>query len=235
MKLLTACLTLLTFAQAHLASAQRSVSEALSNTNANNIERPVPPSIKQPHEQIVVPQTGAMIRRPSQYETTRFPSRFVYLNGSNISSVRDQELENVTLKIDAQGNIHILAPHYEVSQDPSYHPLMPGELPRFPKERFNIDGLPQGKYSKDPLTGQSTPLEAAAPLAPMAPVAPLAPQASAKEKDIAPPPVPNAAQQGAPSVPQAAPAQPAPSQPGSAQPAPAPQGGDPLPENKPTR
>ena len=88
-------------------------------------------------------------RKSLPYEpSTVFPARSLFLNGVNIGSVRDQELENVTVKIDAEGNIHLFAPHYDVREDTSYHPLMPQELPRFPKAGPVPEGLPQGPYSK---------------------------------------------------------------------------------------
>ena len=39
----------------------------------------------------------------------------VYLNGVDISGVRNQTFENATVRIDAQGNVHIDAPGYAVA------------------------------------------------------------------------------------------------------------------------
>jgi hypothetical protein len=47
----------------------------------------------------------------------------VFLNGVDISSVKNQRLENVTISIDAKGDISIEAPHYQVHEQRSYEPL----------------------------------------------------------------------------------------------------------------
>lgn len=99
---------------------------------------------------IQVGQGMAPQRQQPSYETTRFPTRLVYLNGQNITATKNQTLENVSVRIDEMGNIHLTAPHYEIATDSSYHPLLPSELPRFPKDQIRIDGLPQGVFSKDP-------------------------------------------------------------------------------------
>lgn len=65
--------------------------------------------------------------------TTDFPARMVYLNGRNVSSVREQQLESVNVNIDANGNIHIMAPHYEVQESTHYRPLFAKDLPKFNK------------------------------------------------------------------------------------------------------
>lgn len=88
-------------------------------------------------------------RIPNSYETTRMPARLIYLNGKNVSSLKNQELENVYVKIDEYGNVHMTAPQYEVATDSSYHPLLPSELPRFPKDKIQIENLPQGVFSKE--------------------------------------------------------------------------------------
>ena len=96
------------------------------------------------------PSTSALPGRKSlpAEPSTMFPARSIFLNGMNIGSVRDQDLENVTVKIDGQGNIHLIAPHYDVREDTSYHPLLPQELPRFPKAGTMPEGMPQGPFSK---------------------------------------------------------------------------------------
>jgi len=43
----------------------------------------------------------------------------VYLNGVNIDGLTDVKFEKTTVRIDAQGNVLIDAPHYKVVQDPS--------------------------------------------------------------------------------------------------------------------
>jgi hypothetical protein len=96
-------------------------------------------------------------RRPfkkESFDTTYASSRILYLNGENINSVRNETLENVTVEIDDNGNIHIQGPQYEVKSEQSYHPLLPRELPKFKKDQI-YDQLPinQGTYSKQ--TGQT--------------------------------------------------------------------------------
>lgn len=133
--------------------------------HAQNLYQPAPLYMNAPQapqsptmRQVVTPdgraiqlgQGVAQQRMQPAYETTRFPSRMVYLNGQNITATKNQTLDNVTVRIDEMGNIHLTAPHYEIATDSSYHPLLPSELPRFPKDHIRIDGLPQGVFSKDP-------------------------------------------------------------------------------------
>ncbi len=47
----------------------------------------------------------------------------VYLNGVDISSARSQELKNVDVIINEQGEIFLLAPHYQVNEEDTYVPL----------------------------------------------------------------------------------------------------------------
>ncbi len=88
--------------------------------------------------------------RKTLYGTTNFMGKIIYLNGENISAVRDQELDNVHVRIDKAGNIFIDAPQYEVTTQDSYHPLLQQELPRFHKEQnYNQAPLPKATYSKN--------------------------------------------------------------------------------------
>ena len=81
--------------------------------------------------------------------TTDFPARMIYLNGKNVSSVREQTLENVNVRIDAQGNVYISAPHYEVQESTHYRPLLPNEVPKVGKPSPSSDSpLMQGRHSK---------------------------------------------------------------------------------------
>ena len=50
-------------------------------------------------------------------------ARNIYLNGKDISSAKNQIMENVTLQIDRYGNIYIEAPHYEVLEENTFIPL----------------------------------------------------------------------------------------------------------------
>src|SRR4051812_24249722 len=49
--------------------------------------------------------------------------RSVYLNGTDISSARSQELKGVDLVINEKGDIFIIAPHYQVNEEDTYVPL----------------------------------------------------------------------------------------------------------------
>jgi hypothetical protein len=92
-----------------------------------------------------------VVRKPEMREATvtHSPARILLLNGVDISAVRGETLENVTVTIDAAGNVEMVAPHYEVGADTSFHPLLPTELPRLPKERRAPLGMPEGRYRKE--------------------------------------------------------------------------------------
>lgn len=51
------------------------------------------------------------------------PARSIFVNGIDISSARHQEINNVTIRIDGEGNIFIIAPHYQVNEESTYIPL----------------------------------------------------------------------------------------------------------------
>ncbi|MCX6131087.1 MAG: hypothetical protein NTX25_18775 [Proteobacteria bacterium] len=71
--------------------------------------------------------------------------RVIYLNGIDISAAKNQALEQVNVRIDAQGHIYIEAPQYEVQQETSFVPLS-GQMPGHPS-------LPEHK-APGPLTRQ---------------------------------------------------------------------------------
>ena len=50
-------------------------------------------------------------------------ARVIYLNGADISSAKNQSLEQVNVRIDARGNVYIEAPQYEVQQESTFVPL----------------------------------------------------------------------------------------------------------------
>lgn len=50
-------------------------------------------------------------------------ARSLFLNGTDISSIRHHVLENVTIKINGNGDIFIEAPHYQINEESSYMPL----------------------------------------------------------------------------------------------------------------
>lgn len=89
------------------------------------------------------PLMGYRRSKPQMSElTTDFPARMIYLNGKNISTVRDQKMEGVTVRIDANGNVHISAPHYEVQESTHYRPLLPRDVPRVSKPAAAAEEAP---------------------------------------------------------------------------------------------
>ena len=50
-------------------------------------------------------------------------TRVIYLNGVDISSAKNQSLEQVNVRIDSRGQIYIEAPQYEVQQESTFVPL----------------------------------------------------------------------------------------------------------------
>ncbi|MDQ3234613.1 MAG: hypothetical protein M3Q07_22645 [Pseudobdellovibrionaceae bacterium] len=50
-------------------------------------------------------------------------ARVIYLNGADISSAKNQSLEQVNVRIDGRGNVYIEAPQYEVQQESTFVPL----------------------------------------------------------------------------------------------------------------
>lgn len=126
--------------------------------NAPGVERvgsvplPVPQYTSLPLNQnnLRAPRENISFNKKNSFESTYIPNHIIYLNGENISSVRNQDLENVNIQIDKNGNIYIDAPQYQVSVEQSYHPLLPKELPKFKKVNFYEKlSLPQGIYSKE--------------------------------------------------------------------------------------
>lgn len=49
--------------------------------------------------------------------------RSVFLNGLDISGAKNQELKNVDIMINERGDVFIIAPHYQVSEEDTYVPL----------------------------------------------------------------------------------------------------------------
>lgn len=89
------------------------------------------------------PLMGYRRSKPQMSElTTDFPARMIYLNGKNISTVRDQKMDGVTVRIDANGNVHISAPHYEVQESTHYRPLLPRDVPRVSKPAAAAEETP---------------------------------------------------------------------------------------------
>lgn len=57
------------------------------------------------------------------YPVSSSTARVIYLNGADISSAKNQSLEQVNVRIDARGNVYIEAPQYEVQQESTFVPL----------------------------------------------------------------------------------------------------------------
>lgn len=49
--------------------------------------------------------------------------RSIFLNGTDISGARNQVLKNVDIQITDGGDIFIIAPHYQVSEEDAFTPL----------------------------------------------------------------------------------------------------------------
>jgi len=49
--------------------------------------------------------------------------RSIFLNGSDISGARNQQLKNVDVRITENGDIFIVAPHYQVAEEDAFTPL----------------------------------------------------------------------------------------------------------------
>lgn len=55
-------------------------------------------------------------------------ARSIFLNGVDISSAKTQQLKKVDVKIDEKGDIHIMAPHYQVHEENTFVPLSAGRV-----------------------------------------------------------------------------------------------------------
>jgi hypothetical protein len=49
--------------------------------------------------------------------------RSIFLNGSDISGARNQQLKNVDVQISENGDLFIVAPHYQVAEEDAFTPL----------------------------------------------------------------------------------------------------------------
>lgn len=131
-------------------------------------------NIQQPHSQPLPAefmQTARLSKPEACAPTTDFPARMVYLNGRNVSSVREQQLEAVNVSIDSNGNIHITAPHYEVQESTHYRPLFGKDLPKFSK--------PTAQREEPPVQMNNS-AAAAVPSQPEIPVPPISSDDSSK-------------------------------------------------------
>ena len=70
----------------------------------------------------------------------------LFLNGIDISGARGQELKNVDIIIDNQGQIFIVAPHYQVHEEDTYVPLSSLGKATGPTSHRGPVGLSRGGY-----------------------------------------------------------------------------------------
>ncbi|MBC7661394.1 MAG: hypothetical protein H7249_16995 [Chitinophagaceae bacterium] len=75
-------------------------------------------------------------------------SRSVFLNGVDISSTKNQSMQQVNVNIDSQGNVYIEAPHYEAQQETTFVPLG--------RQGLNAGRIPQHR-APGPLPGAQVP------------------------------------------------------------------------------
>ncbi len=83
-------------------------------------------------------------------------TRSVYLNGVDISSAKNQALQQVNLRIDAQGNIYIEAPHYDIQRETSFLPLG-RQLPGQPRHLDHKPPAALNHNSNSPTSGETKP------------------------------------------------------------------------------
>lgn len=50
-------------------------------------------------------------------------ARSIYLNGDDVSSARNAFVEGANIRIDGDGNVFIIAPHYQKKEETTYVPL----------------------------------------------------------------------------------------------------------------
>jgi hypothetical protein len=77
-------------------------------------------------------------------------AKTVYLNGVDVSSVRNTTLKNVTVVVDQKGDVYIEAPHYKVDKESTYLPLSKaGSVDKTPEHQLPTHpNLNQGSYEK---------------------------------------------------------------------------------------
>lgn len=111
----------------------------------------------------------------------------VFLNGVDISSARNQELKNVDVLVNDQGDIFLLAPHYQVNEEDTYVPLS-----QYAQGLGNIAHKPpqtlRGGAQDDQAKGQENPTKAKSK--PETPAAEDAPRADAPAPSSASTPTP---------------------------------------------
>jgi hypothetical protein len=75
-------------------------------------------------------------------------ARSIFLNGADVSGVRNQSMNDVSVHIDELGNVMISAPQYKVHDRSRYHPINKQKKPAhqadaiFPNARGTVQALP---------------------------------------------------------------------------------------------
>ncbi len=135
-----------------------------------------------------------------QSKAPALSGRSLFLNGTDISSARNQLLKNVTLRIDEEGNVFIEAPHYNVREESEYLPISKWAGSKHPAHNATVRALPHPQTAGTaapgamPITNSSAAGPGAAMPAPGAPtqsaaavvatgVAPGQPKAGVKASD----------------------------------------------------
>lgn len=92
----------------------------------------------------------AQIAAPAPPQKPVF-TRSIFLNGMNINSIRNQDLDDVSLFIDKKGNVYIEAPQYEVGAENSARSRMPKGNSRTERTARNEMGpKTKGRFSQEP-------------------------------------------------------------------------------------
>jgi hypothetical protein len=106
------------------------------------------------------------------------PNRSVYFNGVDISSSRNQDLRNVQVKIAENGDVYIVGPQYQVTEEETFMPLSsyttrtPAPVHRPPQELNGPNSPRSAKTSPDVPSEPN----ASAPAAPAQPASPSPPK-----------------------------------------------------------
>lgn len=72
-----------------------------------------------PHTALV----SVLICATSAYAASPASGRSVFLNGIDISSAKSQDLKHVDIHISENGDLFVIAPHYQVNEEDTYIPL----------------------------------------------------------------------------------------------------------------
>lgn len=93
-------------------------------------------------------------------------NRTIYMNGTDISSARNQDLRNVHIKIDEHGNLFITAPHYQVTEEETFTPLSSYKHATSRLEHKPAEPRETGLPLTEPKLGGDSALAAPVPVSP---------------------------------------------------------------------